>query len=70
MARQKLGQKKVNKLRQQTGLDILVVLVRGGTNHRRDLCLSDGSVVNLYKDGTMEKDTIGWNMKNYKQNKK
>ena len=66
MARQRLGQKKVNKLRQETGLDIIHVLVRGGTNHRRDLCLSDGTVTSLHKDGTLEPDVIKWNMKKQK----
>jgi len=54
MARQLLGEKKINNLRQQTGLDIVTVLVRGGTDHRKDLCLGDGSVIHLYADGTME----------------
>jgi len=59
MARQRLGHKKVAKLKQQTGLPVIAVLVRGGTGHRRDLCLEDGTVVHLYADGSMEKSAFG-----------
>lgn len=51
--RQRLGQKKVAKLKRETGLDIVKVLVRGGTDHRKDLFLSDGSIVHLFKDGIL-----------------
>lgn len=54
--RQALGPKKVEKLRQQTGLDIVKVMVRGNTGHRRDLCLADGTVVCLWPDGTTTKE--------------
>lgn len=54
MARQRLSQKNVLKLAQQLELPVVAVLVRGGTGHRRDLCLEDGSVVYLYRDGTTE----------------
>jgi hypothetical protein len=54
MARQRLGAKKMAKLKAETGLPIVAVLVRGGTGHRRDLCLEDGSVVHLYRDGSKE----------------
>ena len=60
MAKQKLGEKKVNKLIQKTGLDIVHVLTRGGTNHRLDLCTRDGFIYHLYKDGEIEKSDIGW----------
>ena len=60
MARQRLGQKKVDKLRKQTGLDIIKVMVRGGTDHRLDLCLFNGTITRLYKDGTMLKDSGKW----------
>ena len=58
-----MGEKKVAKLREQTGLPVIAVLVRGGTEHRKDLCLEDGSVVHLYSDGTTEVSTIRHNMK-------
>lgn len=58
MARQTLGPKKVDKLRRQTGLPVVAVLVRGGTEHRKDLCLADGSVVHLYSDGTLERSDL------------
>ncbi len=54
--RQRLGKKKVDKLRKETGLDIIAVLVRGGTHHRRDLCIRGGSIVSLWNDGTMTID--------------
>jgi hypothetical protein len=60
MARQSLGQKKVNKLIKSTGLDIVHVLVRGGTNHTKDLCIKGGDVFHLYKNGDIEKSDIGW----------
>lgn len=63
MARQRLGEKKVKKLRMQTGLDILAVLVRGDTGHRQDLCLSDGSIVSRWPDGSLEKSRMGHSMK-------
>ncbi len=58
MARQQMGEKKVSRWREQTGLPVIAVLVRGGTNHRKDLCLEDGSVVHMFSDGTMEKSDI------------
>jgi hypothetical protein len=54
MARQRLGQKKVRRLRDLTGLEIVAVLVRGNTHHRQDLCLADGWVVYRWPNGTME----------------
>ena len=62
MAGQRLGKKKVNKLRIKTGLDIVHVLVRGGTNHRLDLCVKDGTLYHLFKDGEIEKSDIGWSV--------
>lgn len=52
--RQRLAIRKVRHLRQQTGLDIIAVLVRGGTDHRKDLCLRDGTVACLWPDGAIE----------------
>jgi endonuclease V-like protein UPF0215 family len=63
MARQRLSEKNVAKLRKETGLPVIAVLVRGGTAHRKDLCLEDGSVVRLYADGTTELSSIRHNMK-------
>ena len=57
--RQRLNKKKIKKLKLQTGFDIVAVFVRGGTDHRKDLCLADGSIVFLYKDGTMQKSNFG-----------
>lgn len=54
MARQLLSHRKVRRLRQQTGLPVVAVQVRGGSGHRRDLCLADGRVILLFQDGSME----------------
>lgn len=54
-----LGKKKVLAYRKRfPTLDIVAGLVRGGTDHRVDLCLRDGSVVHLFKDGTLEPGDI------------
>lgn len=58
--RQRLGTKKTRRLAKETGLPIVCVMVRGGTNHRRDLCLRDGSIVYLYRDGTVEVSAERW----------
>lgn len=58
MARQSMSSRKVRKIAAQTGLQVMRVLVRGGTDHRRDLLLADGSVVHLFKDGAMERSTF------------
>lgn len=63
MARQRMSEKKVAKLRVQTGLPVVAVLVRGGTDHRRDLCLEDGSVVHMYSNGTTEVSMLRHSMK-------
>ena len=60
MARQLLGQKKVNKLIKETKLNIVKVMVRGGTNHRLDLCVNGGEVFNLYKTGELIKSDGKW----------
>lgn len=54
--RQRLGPKKVKKIREQTGLPVSYVLVRGNTNHRRDLILEDGKCVYMWPDGTIEEE--------------
>lgn len=64
MARQKLGKKKLAKLRNETGLPIIAVLVRGGTDHRKDLCLEGGKVIHLFNDGTMQESDIGHTLDN------
>ena len=59
MARQTLNIKKTLMLREKLKLPIFKVLVRGGTDHRKDLCFIDGTVMHLYRDGTIEKSSIG-----------
>jgi len=60
MARQCLGLKKINRLRIKTGLDIVNVFVRGNTNHRKDLCIIDGYIYYLYKNGEIIKTNNQW----------
>ena len=60
--RQRLSKRKVRQLRERTGLDIQHVLVRGGTRHRRDLCLADGSVVHLHRTGELERTDLSWHV--------
>jgi len=60
MARQTLNKTKVQKLIKETGLDIEKVMVRGNTNHRKDLCLSDGTISRMYKDGVIENKGEKW----------
>lgn len=57
-----LGPKKVKKLAEKTGLPVVKALVRGGTDHRVDLCLEDGTITCLYKDGSLEKSEFGWKL--------
>lgn len=58
--RQQLSDKKVKKLREQLKLPIVYVAVRGGTHHRKDLYLEDGSITYLWPDGTVEKSPVAW----------
>ena len=60
MSKNRLGEKKVKKYKKLTGLPLVSALTRGGTDHRIDLLLEDGSIVSLYKDGTMEKIDVNW----------
>lgn len=49
-----MGRKKVLAIRRSTGLPVCGVLVRGGTDHRKDLLLEDGTIAHLYRDGKLE----------------
>ena len=55
MARCKLGEKKIEKLKKQTGLNIVKALTRGNTNHRIDLFVENGTMVYLFKNGIIAK---------------
>ena len=57
--RQRLSEKNVSRLAGKLGLDIMKVLVRGGTGHRRDLILRDGSMKHLWPDGRIEDSDDG-----------
>ena len=58
--RNKLGPKKVERIRKATGLPVVGVHVRGNTDHRKDLLLEGGKIVYLYKDGVMKPSDIRW----------
>lgn len=68
MARQTLSLKNVEKIKNKTGLPVYSVLVRGGTDHRKDLCLEDGSVYHLHKNGSLEKSIFSCNAKGAQSN--
>lgn len=46
--RQSVGARKVAKYKRLTGLPVVGALVRGGTSHRVDLLLDDGSITQWY----------------------
>ena len=49
--RQVMSEKNCAKIRNKTGLPIQWVVVRGGTDHRKDLYLIGGSIKHLWPDG-------------------
>jgi len=51
--RQSLNKKNTRRIAQKTGLPVEQVLVRGGTDHRKDLLLNNGVVVHYLKDGSL-----------------
>lgn len=53
--RQRFNKKKVRRFRRETGLDVIAAMIRGGTDHRVDLCLRDGTIWCRYKDGELMK---------------
>lgn len=53
--RQRVGAKKVARLRKQTGLPVYSAQVRGNTGHRIDLFLENGEMWCLWPDGTLRK---------------
>jgi hypothetical protein len=58
--RQKLNEKNTKRIATKYNLPIHHILVRGGTNHRKDLCLEDGSIKCLCPDGTITESEIRW----------
>ena len=60
MARQIMSQKRTRQLAYAFNLPIVKVWVRGNTHHRKDLCLYDGTILNLYKDGNIYRSEIKW----------
>ncbi len=54
MSRQRCSDKTVRRIRKQTGLD--VVHAQAHHNHGTILCVSDGSVWDLYPDGSFARD--------------
>jgi len=60
MARQRMSDKNVRILSYVFGMPIVGVFVRGNTDHRKDLLLESGKIINLYKDGTMVFSESKW----------
>ena len=63
MARQHTSLRTARKRARQIGINqelVIGALVRGGTNHRFDLCLKDGTVINIYPDNSYEKSDWKW----------
>lgn len=60
MTRQLLSYRKVRGLARRTGLPIVAAMVRGGTDHRIDLCLDDGTIAYLSRDGSVERSDERW----------
>ena len=58
--RQTMSLKKVKKYAKLLNLPIARILVRGGTDHRKDLCLEDGSISFLWPNGDVEKSDRRW----------
>lgn len=58
--RQIMNQKKTTKLAKELSLPIIKVMVRGGSDHAKDLCLNDGTVVTIHRDGSQTKSPYGW----------
>ena len=59
--RQRLGEKKTRQLRERLGLPIVKVMVRGGTDHRQDLCLEDGTITSYWPaTGELAKSPGRW----------
>ena len=52
--RQRMSDKNVARLAAKTGLDLVGVYVRGGTDHRKDLCVRGGGIKCLWPDGTLQ----------------
>lgn len=67
MARQLLSRRKIRRIEAQLfqmGICLLPrivkVMVRGNTEHRKDICLEDGSILNLWPDGTIQRSQMQW----------
>lgn len=55
-----MSDRNVKKYSKYLGFDIVKIMVRGGTDHRKDLCLRDGSILNLYPDGEIIHSDSKW----------
>jgi hypothetical protein len=61
MARNKItNPKMLARLAAIVGRPVVHAWTRGGTDHRKDAGLADGSIVHVYKDGTTEPSDIRW----------
>lgn len=61
MARNRItNPKTLAKIASIVGQPIAHAVTRGGTDHRVDACLPDGSILHVYKDGTTEPCPWRW----------
>jgi len=58
--RQRMSEKNTKRIARKLNLPVVGVLVRGGTDHRKDLLLEDGSVMHYYSNGETEKSDMKW----------
>ena len=65
--RQRMSEKNVLKIREQTGLPVVLVTVRGGDNHVKDLYLEGGKMVYLNPDGTIQESTLKWDWEKWNE---
>jgi len=57
--RQKVGEKKVKRYAEATGLPVVSAMVRGNTHHRVDLFVEDGAIYYYYpKSGILKKSEV------------
>ena len=53
-----MSERNVKKLAKKLQLPIKRVLVRGGTSHRKDLWLEDGTILHYWPDGEFTAHTL------------
>lgn len=61
IVRQRMSNKNTRKYALKFNLPIHHIQVRGGTSHRKDFCLEDGSIMSYYSNNNiLEKAPYKW----------